>query len=230
MNRQQTAKALNRMNERLAGRKQGPVRAKVVKQCLGKDDYSIDVQVLNVHDEPDQNWPVITQVEVDREFITGEGTGVFRAIAEETIVRVAFYDFDPNRPYLDAVIGPTKSPDVSGTTYWIKATGASVKVVEGGVSISAGGVSIGAGIVDVGASKDEEGNGGDINIIAENNVQIEGVEVLLGDGATEPVILGNLFIDLITALTVQGAPIDNVGALISNLKSQTVSSKVKVSE
>jgi hypothetical protein len=141
---------------------------------------------------------------------------------------VGFYDGDPNRPYVDAVLGGDKTPDASGMTLTIVGNGASITMRQGSISIGAGAVSIGAGVVTVGASKDQYGNGGIVDVVAEGDVNVKGETIFLGLGAIESALLGESFIEYITAITVGGAPIDNVAAVKAQLQAQTLAAKVKV--
>lgn len=226
------------------GDRQGPVRGRVVKQYRAAGNYTIDVEVLNVAGEPDPNWPSIPQVEVGRLFTIGGGAGVFGKIAEGTIVRVAFYDFDRNQPYLDAVIGGAEAPDLDGVALLIDCGGGRVKIYEtGAVSVNGGAVSVAGGCTSVGAAKDAEGGGGDVTVDAEGECQVlgekikvessgdcdvEGAQVKLGKAANEPAVLGATLVNLICGIKVGNKPIDDVATLKTAMQQTALSRKVKV--
>jgi hypothetical protein len=216
-----SASTIKRLMKRSTRRVQGTVRARVVEQYMAAGLYAVDVEVLNADDTVNTNWPIIQGLEVPRLLGAGDGTGVYVAIDPEAIVRVGFYDSDVNQPYLDAVIGSGAAAESDGKTLWIKAVGASIAVTPGGMAISAGTVSIGG-------YQDENGAGGDVAVWADNACAIEGEEITLGAKATQAAVLGGPLIDLLTALTVGGAPIDGAAALKAALQAQALSAKVKV--
>lgn len=246
------ADTLRRIQKRAGGRSQGPVRACVVAQHREADHYTVDAEVLTTDGQPDPNWPVIPDIEVARLISLGGDTGIYLEIAKGALVRVAFYENDPNQPYLDAVLGGPQAADAAGVSLWIKGDGAALKLTPGGAALSAGGVSVSGGVVTIGAGEDEYGNGGEVNIDADNGISAkagEGIDleagqdinaksgtqvvleapvILLGEGATEAAIKGPTFINLITGITVGGAPIDNVAALKAALQAQALCTKAKV--
>ena len=101
---------------------QGPVRARVLKQTLTPEESTVEVEVLDASDQPDADWPTLAGVEVSALFAGVDGTGgIFGTLLPKTIVRVGFYEFDPNRPYLDAVL-PQLGAQVGGADLYAKAT------------------------------------------------------------------------------------------------------------
>ena len=109
-----------------SGGAQGPVRARVLKQTLTPEESTVEVQVLDASDQPDADWPTLAGVEVSALFAGVDGTGgIFGTLPPETIVRVGFYEFDPNRPYIDAVL-PRLGAQVGGADLYVKATKAVV--------------------------------------------------------------------------------------------------------
>lgn len=236
--------ALQRMTNNRLGSPQGPVRGRVVKQYRAAKGYTVDVQVLNVFGEPDERWPVVAKIEVPVLFWLGDGTGCYAELAVGALVRVGFYEFDRHRPYLDAVLGGVNTPECDNLSLVIFGTNATVRITNGVVSISAGSVSLSGGHIGIGSGEDEFGNGGDIVAQSDNdttvtaganavitataNATVNGAQVLLGAGAAQPAVLGTTLINLLTALTVGGVPIDNAAALKTALQTQALSSIVKV--
>ena len=244
--------AFRRLQKRAGARTQGPVRARVVAQHREVERYTVDAEVLTAAGQADPNWPIIPDIEVARLISLGGDTGIYLEIAVDALIRVAFYDLDPNRPYLDAVLGGPEMADATGVSLWIKGLGASIKLTNGGVSISGGGVSVSGGMVTIGAGEDEYGNGGEVAVEADNGVTvkagegidldaaqdltaksvtkalIEAPEIVLGEAAAEFALLGNTAIDLITSLKVGGVPIDAAPALKTALMLTALSAKVKV--
>lgn len=191
--------AFRKIVHRGDGHRQGPVRARVVKQYRTGGLYHVDVQVLGPTGEPNPAWEVLRRLDAPHQFWAGPGTGVFVTLKEGTIVRVGFEELDIHRPYVETVLG---SPDAPATSaeFQIISNGAVVTVSGGQVAIEAGTVKVMSGSwchVEAGAW-----------------LEIYGEKVLLGaDGANQRIIRGD---DFITALVAKintstkfgGSPID----------------------
>jgi hypothetical protein len=192
------AQSFARMTRSVSGRPQGPVRARVLKQESAGGLNCVDVEVLRTDDSVDPNWPPIRRIECPVWFSSGAGTGVYVKIKPGTVVRVAFYEFDRHRPYLDSVIGSSFADNAA--EFVIKAGGATVTVSGGQVRIDSGTVVIATGSwchLEAGAF-----------------LELYGDKVQLGsDGANQRIIRGDDFITALvakinSATTFGGSPID----------------------
>ena len=216
--------AFRRLQKRAGARTQGPVRARVVAQHREVERYTVDAEVLTADGQADPNWPLIPDIEVARLISLGGDTGIYLEIAVDALIRVAFYDLDPNRPYLDAVLGGPEMADATGVSLWIKGLGASIKLTNGGeVAVNAdNGVTVKAGEgIDLDAAQD-------LNAKSATKALVEAPEIVLGEAAAEFALKGNTAIDLITSLKVGGVPIDAAPALKTALMLTALSAKVKV--
>lgn len=88
-----------------------PVKGRVVAVrntggVMGSPDrhYTVDVQVLGPDGSDDAGLPVLPGVELSP-FWAGPGRGVFALPPVGALVRVGFYEGDPSRPFVDAVLG-----------------------------------------------------------------------------------------------------------------------------
>lgn len=113
---------IKRLMRNVSGRVQGPVRGRV----LGPGDLpgTAIVEVLDADGEVDPNWAAIPNVELPVLFSTGPGTGSFVKLDPGTPVRLAFYEFDRHRPYVDAVLPSGEVPDLGDAGAGLYAGGA----------------------------------------------------------------------------------------------------------
>jgi hypothetical protein len=210
-------KLIERSGARLGA---APLRARVEKQYRDAEDNFVDVIALNAEGEDDTDMPPIPRVEVPCVFWLGEGTGLYYELAAGTIVRVGFYDDDPHRPYLDAVIGGPKTPDANGKSFWIRGTGAALTLAPGAATLSAGTASLTSALVDaitsavlkaagvvatpgkvaISASAPQAGSTSGIDVTeteitatAKTTATMDAPQIFIGKDATEPIILGATF-------------------------------------
>jgi hypothetical protein len=176
---------------------QGPVKAKVVnhywpagKQSDGLPNAAptVDVKVIKLNGKDHPDFPDLLSLEIPS--IIGDADGksfILGALGVGAIVRVAFYELNPTRPYLDAVlggntgaIGPEHIPDADPKLYlrW--------------------------GDARIFIDKDSNihiRSLKDIDTDASGHMEIQGATVNVGKGATQSIVLGDAFMALFLAHT-----------------------------
>ena len=134
-----------------------PIKGRVKKVYTAAGKYCCDVEPLKNNEEswttpaPDGTEKVaqvIKEVAIDS-VSNGPARGIFALPAVDSIVRVSFYDGDPNFPFIDAVLPGATTPALDTTEVAIyqgenfsirmRASGALAITAPGDVTVTAGG-------------------------------------------------------------------------------------------
>lgn len=231
------AKKMREAMDRSVGnsrRHQGPVRARVIEHRRSGGENVVTVEVIKANGKRNAAWPELIDLEVPTFFWLGAASGTYGRIAAGAVVRVAFYEFDRNQPYLDSVIGGGPYADGSAFEVAILTPGASITLTKGGAVITAGAVTLAGGSVSVASAKSKDGGGGDSKIggdgpteITGETVEVKGETIVLGEGGAFVPVDGPTLIDLIAGAKYGGKTMDEAPAFKA-AATAALSTKVKV--
>jgi len=189
-----------------------PIKGRVNKVYTAAGQYHCDVAPLRNNEEtwttltPDGSEKaaqVIKEVAIDS-ITNGPSRGIFALPAVGSIVRISFYDGDPNYPFVDAVLsgespaleeGEVAIYQSAGHHVRLKPDGTLAVTAPGNVDVEAGGKAVvnATGDVTVNTQGNIEGNCKDMTLSCENaTISASGSVSLGGSGGKGVARIGDL--------------------------------------